>query len=65
MRQVVGITFAILVVVGWLSPDYFAPYGTSTGQFLALVLVVLYMGSLLILRRRTLPKPAARFLRGN
>ena len=65
VRQVVGITFAILVVVGWLSPDYFAPYGTSTGQFLALVLVVLYMGSLLILRRRTLPKPAARFLRGN
>ena len=65
VRQIVGITLAILVAVRWLSPDYFAPYGTPTGQFLALALTALYVGALLILRRRTLPKPAARFLRGN
>ena len=65
VRQIVGITLAILVAVRWLSPGYFAPYGTPTGQFLALALTALYVGALLILRRRTLPKPAARFLRGN
>ena len=65
VRQIVGITLTILVAVRWLSPDYFAPYGTPTGQFLALALTALYVGALLILRRRTLPKPAARFLRGN
>lgn len=65
VRQIVGITLAILVAVRWFSPGYFTPYGTPTGQFLALVLTALYVGALLILRRRTLPKPAARFLRGN
>ena len=65
VRQVVGITFAILVVVRWLSPGYFAPYGTPTGQILALALTVLYVGALLTLRRKTLPKPSARFLKGN
>mgnify|MGYP000886109177 FL=1 len=65
VRQIVGITLAILVAVRWLSPGYFAPYGTPTGQFLALALTVLYVGALLTLRRKTLPKPSARFLKGN
>ena len=65
VRQVVGITFAILVAVWLLSPGYFAPYQSSTGQVLALTLTALYVAALLVLRRRTLPKPAARFLRGN
>ena len=65
MRQVVGITLAILAVVWLLSPGYFGPYATPTGQLLALTLTALYVGALLILRSRTLPKPAARFLRGD
>ena len=64
VRQVVGITLAILVVVWLLSPGYFGPYGTPTGQLLALALTAFYVGALLILRRKTLPKPAARCLRG-
>ena len=65
VRQVVGITLAILIGVWLLSPGYFGPYGTPTGQLLALALVTSYAGALLVLRRRTLPKPAARFLRGS
>ena len=64
VRQVVVITLAILAGVWLLSPGYFAPYTTPIGQLLALLLVGLYVGALLMLRRRTLPKPGARFLRG-
>lgn len=64
VRQVVVITLAILAGVWLLSPGYFAPYTTPIGQLLALLLVGLYVGALLMLRRRTLPKLGARFLRG-
>ena len=64
VRQVVVITLAILAGVWLLSPGYFAPYTTPIGQLLTLLLVGLYVGALLMLRRRTLPKPGARFLRG-
>lgn len=63
VRQVVVITLGILLVVGIISPGYFAPYGTPIGQGIAFLLGLMYLGALVMLRRRTLPKPTARFLR--
>ena len=63
VRQVVAITLGILVVVWFLSPGYFAPYATPVGQLIAVGLVALYIGALVMLRRRILPQPTARFLK--
>ena len=43
--------------------SFFAPYATPVGSVAALVLVVAYLGCLAILRRKTVPPPAPRFLR--
>ncbi len=63
-RQVVIITLGILALVWWLSPGYFTPYTTPIGQVIAIGLATAYLAALAMLRRRTIPRPAARFLRG-
>ncbi len=63
VRQVTFITLAVLGGALLLGGNFFQPYSSPLGQLLALMLASAYLGSLLILRRRTIPQPAARFLR--
>lgn len=62
VRQVTLITTAVLGVALLFGGDFFAPFGTPAGQVLLVVLVTAYLGSLLLLRRMTLPRPRQRIL---
>ena len=63
VRQVTLITVVVLgaALVFWR--DFFRPYGTPTGQAVLIALVALYAGSLLQLKRMTIPRHRARILR--
>jgi len=63
VRQVTIITLAVLGLALVFSGSFFAPYRTPMGQLFALLLCTAYLGCLVILRRRTVPPPAPRFLR--
>ena len=53
VRQVTIISLVTLGAVMFvLSPSFFAGYGTPLGQLILSVLVVLYLGSLILLRRK-------------
>lgn len=62
VRQVTIITLAVLGGSLLLGGSFFEPYRTPFGQLLALGLASAYVGSLVMLRRRTTPVPSARFL---
>lgn len=62
VRQVTLITAAVLGIALVFGGDFFAPFGTPIGQVLLTVLVTAYLGSLLFLRRMTLPRPRQRIL---
>lgn len=64
VRQVTIITLAVMSGALLIGGDFFAPYRTPLGQVLALSLAVAYIGSLAMLRHRTNPAPASRFLKG-
>lgn len=63
VRQVTLITVVVLGLALLFGGDFFAPYGTDLGQVLLAALVAAYLGSLLFLRRMTLPRPRQRILR--
>ncbi len=63
VRQVTLITAVVLGLALLFGGSFFAPYGTDLGQTLLAVLVTAYLGSLLFLRRMTLPRPRQRILR--
>lgn len=63
VRQVTVITVVVLGLALVFSGDFFAPFGSPLGQLLLAVLVSAYLGSLLFLRRMTLPRPRQRILR--
>lgn len=63
VRQVTFITLAVLGGSLLLGGNFFEPYQSPVGQVLALSLALAYLGCLFMLRRRTNPVPAARFLR--
>ena len=63
VRQVTGITLAVLGVTLITNPGFFAPYATPMGSLAAACLVAAYLGCLAVLRRKTVPPPAPRFLR--
>lgn len=63
VRQVTFITLAVLGLALVFSGSFFAPYRTPLGQLSALALCGAYLGCLVMLRRRTVPPPAPRFLR--
>lgn len=65
VRQVTIITLMVLGGSVLLGGNFFEPYRTPVGQVLALALAAAYVGALIMLRRRTIPAPAARFLRGS
>lgn len=63
VRQVTLITVVVLGLALVFGGSFFAPYGTDLGQLLLAGLVAAYLGSLLFLRRMTLPRPRQRILR--
>lgn len=63
VRQVTVITLVVLSLALLFGGSFFAPYGSGLGQILLTVLVLAYLGSLLFLRRLTLPRPRQRILR--
>lgn len=62
IRQVTVITMITLVGVFALSPGFFAAYRTPVGQVVLSVLVVCYVASLVLLRRRAKQAPRDRIL---
>jgi pilus assembly protein TadC len=62
VRQVTVITGLTLALVVVFNPGFFAPYRTPVGQLILAVLVALYVGSLLLLRRKARRQPRARIL---
>ncbi len=63
VRQVTVVTVVVLGLALLFGGSFFAPYGTSLGQLLLAALVTAYLGSLLFLRRLTLPRSRPRVLR--
>lgn len=62
VRQVTVITMITLVGVFALSPGFFAAYRTPIGQVVLSVLIVCYIASLILLRRRAKQPPRDRIL---
>lgn len=62
VRQVTLITLVVLGAALLFGGSFFAPYATAIGQVLLTILVGAYLGSLLFLRRLTLPRPRQRIL---
>ncbi len=63
VRQVTLITVVVLALALVFGGSFFEPYGSDLGQVLLAALVTAYLGSLLFLRRMTLPRPRQRILR--
>jgi tight adherence protein B len=64
VRQITAITLVTLTAVFLISPDFFAPYRTPLGQLLLAFLLMLYLGSLLLMRRKAQQRPRPRILVG-
>ncbi|MFV0286457.1 MAG: type II secretion system F family protein [Demequina sp.] len=62
VRQVTVLTLAILGGAVLVGRDFFAPYGTWYGQIILACLLATYLGSLVWLRRMTLPRARERIL---
>ena len=64
VRQVTVISLSTLVLVFLLSPNFFAPYRTSLGQTLLSALLIIYLASLLLMRRKAHQPDRPRILVG-
>lgn len=64
VRQVTIISLVTLAGMFVLSPGFFAGYRTPLGQLILSVLVVAYLGSLILLRRKAQQPPRERLLIG-
>jgi tight adherence protein B len=64
VRQVTVISLSTLVLVFLLSPDFFAPYRTPLGQTLLSALLIIYLASLLLMRRKAHQPDRPRILVG-
>jgi len=64
VRQVTVISLSTLVLVFTLSPDFFAPYRTPLGQTLLSLLLIMYVASLLLMRRKARQPDRPRILLG-
>ncbi|HET9647116.1 MAG TPA: type II secretion system F family protein [Microlunatus sp.] len=62
VRQVTVITTSTLVLVAAFNPGFFAAYGTPVGQLILVALLALYLGSLILLRRKARQRPRSRIL---
>jgi tight adherence protein B len=64
VRQVTVISMLTLILVLALNPQFFDPYQTPIGQLILSVLVCLYLGSLILMRRPAQPPSRPRILVG-
>jgi tight adherence protein B len=64
VRQVTVISLITLVGVYLMSPTFFQPYRTPLGQLILAVLLILYLGSLILMRRKAQQHPRPRILLG-
>ncbi len=64
VRQVTVITMLTLAGVFVMSPAFFAPYRTPLGQGLLSILLIMYFGSLLLMRRKAYQRKRPRILIG-
>ncbi len=64
VRQVTVITLITLIGVFVLSPTFFDPYRTPLGQGLLSILLIMYFGSLLLMRRKAHQRKRPRILVG-
>jgi hypothetical protein len=64
VRQVTAITALTLTAAFLFARSFFEPYGTPVGQLILAVLIALYLGSLLLMRRRAQPPKRERILIG-
>ena len=64
VRQVTIISLVTLAIVFTLSPSFFAAYRTPVGQVILSVLVLAYIGSLILMRRKARQAPRERILLG-
>ena len=64
VRQVTIITLVVLAAALMMGGQYFDPYGTVTGQVILALLLAAYVGALVVLRHRTMPKRRERILTG-
>ena len=64
VRQVTVVSLTTLALVLALNPQFFEPYRTPIGQLILSVLVCLYLGSLILMRRRAQQRPRQRILVG-
>lgn len=62
-RQVSVITLGVLCVALVFNSQFFAPYASPVGQIIAVCLAAAFLGCLVMIRRRSVPPPAPRFLR--
>lgn len=63
VRQVSAVTITVLTLALLFGGSFFEPYRSPLGQLILGLLVTAYLGSLLLLRRMTLPRPRERILR--
>jgi tight adherence protein B len=64
VRQVTVISLSTLILVFLLSPDFFAPYRTPLGQILLSLLLIAYLASLILMRRKARQSERPRILLG-
>jgi tight adherence protein B len=64
VRQVTVISLSTLVLMFLLSPDFFAPYRTPLGQILLSLLLIAYLASLILMRRKAHQSDRPRILLG-
>jgi tight adherence protein B len=64
VRQVTVISLSTLLLVFILSPSFFAPYRTPLGQAMLSVLLIIYLASLLLMRRKARQPDRPRLLVG-
>jgi tight adherence protein B len=64
VRQVTVISLSTLILVFLLSPDFFAPYRTPLGQILLSLLLIAYLASLILMRRKAHQSERPRILLG-
>lgn len=62
VRQVTIITMVTLAGAFVLGRGFFSPYGTPLGQLILSILVALYLGSLMLMRRQAQQRPRERIL---
>ncbi len=62
VRQVTVISLGTLVAAFAISPEFFAPYRTPLGQLVLSVLLTVYIGSLLLMRRKAQQRERPRIL---